>query len=86
MIICHRIDARLTGVAAAVFVLTAAATAIVAQYSSSAEHPAIAYSKSAPTDAVARLQESVERGDTVLEFDPDRGYLPDPSRVLWKLL
>ena len=82
MIIRHRVDARFTGVAAAVLVLTAAATALVAQYSSSGEHPAIAYSKSAPTDAVARLQESVERGDTVLEFDPDRGDLPAVLRAL----
>lgn len=68
--------------AAAVFVLTAAATALVAQYASNAEHPAIAYSRSAPTDAVARLQESVERGDTVLEFDQERGYLPSVLRAL----
>ena len=82
MIIRHRTDPRFTGVAAAVFVLTAAATALVAQYVSSAEHPAIAYSKSTPTDAVARLQESVERGDTVLEFDQERGYLPSVLRAL----
>ena len=42
---------------------------------SDAENDAIRYSRSAPADAVARLQRSLDSGSTTLAFDPARGYL-----------
>src|SRR5215213_4589530 len=66
-----------TAVAAVGIVLAAAAgPVLLAQYSSAAEHPAIAYAKATPTDAVARLVAEIDSGKTVLPFDADRGYLP----------
>jgi hypothetical protein len=59
-----------------VSIIGAAAPAVLAQYSSAAEHPAIAYSKATPTDRVARLIASIDSGETTLSFDPDHGYLP----------
>src|SRR4051812_23171387 len=56
--------------------VSGAAPILLAQYASLAEHPSIAYSKAAPTDRVAQLIASIERGDTVVPYDPDRGYLP----------
>jgi hypothetical protein len=41
-----------------------------------AEDPAIAYSDTAPTDAVSRLQQALAAGETTLAFDEQRGYLP----------
>ncbi len=46
------------------------------------EHPAIAYSTSQAGDAVARLQERVERGEVRLARDPEKGYLPAVLREL----
>jgi hypothetical protein len=56
--------------------------AALAQYQSAAEHPAIAYSTSAPTDAVARLQRAIDSGETTLAFDEQRGYLPAVLKAL----
>jgi len=42
--------------AVSVWLLAAGGAVTLAQYTSAAEHSAIAYSKSAPTDAVSRLQ------------------------------
>jgi hypothetical protein len=54
-----------------------AASALVAdQLPRLAEDSAIAYSKTAATDPVARLQQKIEAGETTLEFDEQRGYLP----------
>ena len=58
------------------------AVAALAQYQSAAEHPAIAYSKSTPTDAVARLQRSIDTGETRLAFDEQHGYLPAVLKAL----
>ena len=69
-------------VALCVSLIPAGGVAALAQYSSLSEHSAIAYSKTAPTDAVARLQASIERGETVLEFDEAHGYLPALLRAL----
>lgn len=69
-------------VALGLYVLSGASAIVLAQYSSAAEHPAIAYSKSEPTDTVARLKAAVESGATVLDFEPDRGYLPSLLRAL----
>jgi len=60
----------------------ALAVVALAQYQSAAEHPAIAYSKSAPADAVARLQKSIDAGEATLEYDTDRGYLPAVLKAL----
>jgi hypothetical protein len=48
----------------------------LAQYQSAAEQPAIAYSKSTPADAVAKLQQAIEAGTATLAYDENRGYLP----------
>ena len=69
-------------IALAVFLIAAGGAGVLAQYTSAAEHSAIAYSKSAPTDAVARLQASIERGETTLAFDDEHGYLPALLRAL----
>jgi hypothetical protein len=47
-----------------------------------AEHPTIAYSNTAPADAVARLQRALDAGETSLAFDAERGYLPALLRAL----
>jgi hypothetical protein len=69
-------------VLACVFVLPAAVPLVLAQYSSAAEHPAIAYSKAEPTDRVQQLITAIDRGETVLTFDADRGYLPALLKAL----
>jgi len=58
------------------------AVAAFAQYQSAAEHPAIAYSKSAANDPVARLVKAIDAGTTTLAYDADRGYLPAVLRAL----
>jgi hypothetical protein len=40
------------------------------------EHPSIAYTETAPADAVARLQKAIDAGETSLKFDEAHGYLP----------
>jgi hypothetical protein len=62
--------------------LIAGGAVVAAQYSSAAEHAAIAYSRTTPTDAVSRLQASIERGETTLDFDEQHGYLPALLRAL----
>src|SRR5256885_9461638 len=59
-----------------VVAVPALAVGALAQYQSAAEHPGIAYSKSTPTDAVARLQRAIGSGEITLKYDADRGYLP----------
>lgn len=60
-----------------------AAAGVLAQLpTSDAEHPAIAYSTSTPTDPVARLQQRIDAGQVTLEFDATRGYLPAVLRHL----
>jgi hypothetical protein len=55
---------------------------VLAQAQRLAEHPAIAYSTTAPADAVARLQKAIDAGETRLEFDAARGYLPSLLKAL----
>jgi hypothetical protein len=59
-----------------------ASVAVTAQWPSGPEHPAIAYSTSAPTDAVARLQQQIDAGSVTLEWTADHGYLPSVLRHL----
>ena len=59
-----------------VLAVPALAVGALAQYQSAAEHPAIAYSKTTPTDRMAKLQQAVEAGTTTLAYDEDHGYLP----------
>jgi len=59
-----------------VVAVPALAVVTLAQYQSAAESPAIAYSKSTPTDAMARLQQAVDAGTAKLSYDENRGYLP----------
>src|SRR4051812_90757 len=65
-----------------VCLFAAPAAIVLAQYRSAAEHPAIAYSTSTPTNAVARLQKAIDAGETTLEFDNARGYLPSLLKAL----
>jgi hypothetical protein len=58
------------------------AAALSAQSDSDYDHGIIAYSKTAPTDPVARLQRQVDSGEINLEFDSSRGYLPAILRAL----
>ena len=59
-----------------VLAVPALAVVALAQYQSAAEHPAIAYAKTAPTDRVAKLQQEIEAGTATLAYDEDHGYLP----------
>src|SRR3954466_11271722 len=59
-----------------VVAVPALAVVTLAQYQSAAEHPAIAYSQSMPTDRVAKLQQAIEAGTATLAYDENRGYLP----------
>jgi len=58
------------------------AAALSAQSDGDFDHGFIAYSKTAPTDAVARLQRRVDSGEVNLEFDSRLGYLPAILRAL----
>jgi hypothetical protein len=60
----------------------ACAALVSGQLPSGAEHEAIAYSTTAPTDAVARLQQRIDRGEVRLDFDAQRGYLPSVLKHL----
>lgn len=62
--------------------MAALAVAARAQYTAGAEHPAIAYSTSTPSDAVARLQQRIDAGEVTLDFDAKRGYLPSVLQYL----
>ena len=46
------------------------------------DHGFIAYSKTAPTDPVARLQQRIDSGEVILESEPRLGYLPAILRAL----
>ncbi|MDP1572227.1 MAG: hypothetical protein Q8L86_19690 [Vicinamibacterales bacterium] len=60
------------GLAAA---LATAATQRDDAFGESRDHPAIAYTATAPDDAVARLNRRLASGDVTLRFDPRHGYL-----------
>jgi hypothetical protein len=46
------------------------------QFQTSAREQTLAYSKTAATDPVARLQQRIDKGEVTLSFDENRGYLP----------
>lgn len=58
------------------------ATAVLSAQLPPLAEQAVAYSKTAATDAVARLQQRIDSGDVRLEFDPAHGYLPAVLRAL----
>jgi len=59
------------------FLLACGAVALAsAQMVSLAEHDAIAYSKTAPQDAVSKLQARLDAGQATLAWDEAHGYLP----------
>ena len=62
--------------------LPVATVNVLAQLPAGAEHEAIAYSKTAPSDAIARLQREIDGGRVRLEFEKDRGYLPSVLKHL----
>jgi len=49
---------------------------------SMAERAGIAYSTTAPADAVAKLQHQIDDGSVTLDFDAQHGYLPAVLRAL----
>jgi hypothetical protein len=55
---------------------------VKAQLGRGAEHEAIAYSTSTPTDAIGRLQQRLDSGSLALTFDPNWGYLPSVLKAL----
>ena len=55
---------------------------VSAQMSSIAESDAIGYSRAAPTDAVAKLQQRIDAGQTTLAYDEAHGYLPAVLKAL----
>jgi hypothetical protein len=61
---------------------SAAIGALAQQQPRAADHPAIAYAKTAPADRIARLQASIDAGDVSLQYDEARGYLPSLLRAL----
>ncbi|HEX3703818.1 MAG TPA: hypothetical protein VHU82_10830, partial [Vicinamibacterales bacterium] len=62
--------------------MTALGALAAAQVPSLLEHAGIAYSSSAPADAVASLQHDLDAGTVTLDFDPAHGYLPAVLRAL----
>jgi hypothetical protein len=67
---------------AAAGVAALVATAIVSAQLPSLAEQAVDYSKTAPTDAVARLQQQIDSGAVRLAFDPAHGYLPAVLQAL----
>lgn len=53
-----------------------------AQSDSDFDHGFIAYSKTAPTDPIARLQSRIDSGEVTLNPEPHLGYLPAILRAL----
>jgi hypothetical protein len=64
------------------FVLLPLAAAFRAQSDGDYDHGPIAYSRTSPTDPVARLQRRIDSGEITLEFEPRLGYLPAILRAL----
>ena len=62
--------------------LAIAGGAANAQLGRGAEHEAIAYSATTPTDAIARLQQRLASGAVTLNFDAKWGYLPSVLEAL----
>lgn len=56
--------------------------AVGAQMASIAEQDPIAYSKTAPKDAVAKLQQQIDSGEVTLAYDEAHGYLPAVLKAL----
>ncbi len=80
-----RITIRVGSVRLAIAVaagLALTAGAVRGQLARGAEHEAIAYSKSTPTDPIARLQERIDSGAATLQFDATWGYLPALLKAL----
>lgn len=60
----------------------AASSAQWAPTAADAENPAIAYTATAPSDPVARLQRALDAGEAALRFDEAHGYLESVLRAL----
>ena len=65
---------RLAVSAATLFLPVLAVAALQSPYDF--EHGPIAYTSTAPSDAIARLQSRIDSGETKLQFDAKLGYLP----------
>jgi hypothetical protein len=66
----------------AVPLVACASVVALAQLPPLAERAPIAYSTARPTDAVARLQQMLDRGEATLDVDAQRGYLPSVLKAL----
>jgi hypothetical protein len=56
--------------------------AVGAQMTSLAENDAVAYSKSAPADEIAQLQQKMDAGEVSLTYDEAHGWLPSVLKAL----
>ncbi len=65
---------------AALVLLLSVAVLAAGQFSN--DDDVIAYASTAPTDAVARLQQQIDSGQVTLAFDPAHGYLPAVLKAL----
>jgi hypothetical protein len=72
----------LTGIVVVLLVIVPAGGAPRPQADSDFDHGFIAYSKTAPTDPVARLQQRIDSGEIALQSEPKLGYLPAILREL----
>ena len=58
------------------------ADSVRAQSDGDYDHGSIGYSKTNPTDPVARLQQRIDSGEVTLKSESDLGYLPAILREL----
>jgi hypothetical protein len=70
------------GIFIALLFIAPARGALPVQSDSDFDHGFIAYSKTVPTDAVARLQKRIDSGELELQSDSKLGYLPAILREL----
>src|SRR5262245_48074533 len=75
-------SALLLGILVAVVIIISSSVASPAQSDSDFDHGFIAYSKTATTDPVARLQRRIDTGEVALKSEPHLGYLPAILREL----
>ena len=73
---------RISRAACAALGVAVLGAAAGAQMTSLAEHDAIAYSTSAPTDQVAKLQQRIDAGEVRLAYDEAHGWLPAVLKAL----
>ncbi len=68
-------NVRLLGIFVVILIVLSVGTKLTAQSDSDFDHGFIAYSKTATTDPVARLQRRIDSGEVALKSEPHLGYL-----------